>query len=174
MDESSRSSGQYQDPNYLPFYYHLGRAFDPRRVFFIGLDLGLQVSCLLKGCGTPKSVHCVQPRTESFYSPRLAVSNVKYAAGRRFPIQVRVGDPDDDFLRSCAGVDMALVSHEMNSDSLMECMGLCWGLLAPGGHLCVDRLCHRDSRGVFRDFCKSRGCDSHVFDTRYGSGIAAR
>jgi hypothetical protein len=140
----------------------------------LGFDLGLQAACLLKGCDAPESAHCVQPRSESFYSPRLAVSNVRAAAGRRFPLQVRVGEPDGDFLRSCEGVDMAVVTQEMNSDALMECMGLCWGLLAPGGHLCVDRLCHRDSARVFRDFCKSRGCESSLFDTRYGSGIAAR
>lgn len=175
IDESSRLTGQYQDPNYLPMYYHMGRVFDPKRVLCVGLNLGLHVSCLLRGCRSPESAVCVESPSESFYSPRLAVSNIKSAAGRRFPVRVHVGDLHDPSLaNSCRGTDMAAVTYEMGSDELMHCMDFCWASLSNGGVMCVDRLSHKDSRAVFDDFCRAKGASPFFLATRYGSGIVER
>lgn len=175
VDDSSRLAGQYQDPNYFPFYYHMGRAFSPTRILCVGLNIGLHVSCLLKGCGGPESAVCVELQSDSFYSPRIAVSNIKSVAGRRFPVMVHVGDLLDARLESvCRGMNMSLITLEMGSDSLMQCMDFCWESLSPGGVMCVDRLSHGVSRAVFDDFCRSKSTKSSVFATRYGTGIAER
>ena len=175
IDDSSRLSGQYQDPNYLPFYYHVGRVFDPGRILCVGLDLGLQVSCLLKGCSQPESAFCIQEKSDSFYSPRLAISNVRASAGRRFPVAVHVGGLNDPgVFESCRGIEAAIITGEMAGDPLMESMSLCWSMLSDGGILCVDRLSCGHSEDVFRDFCRARGASSAFFGTRYGSGIASR
>lgn len=176
LDESSRHTGQYQDPRYLPFYYHLGRVFGPRRLLFVGLDIGLQLACVLKGIPNPVSALCIQPASESFYSPRLAVSNAKAAAGRRFPVVVHVGGlRDSDLLLAAEGpFDAALIIADMSDDSLMDALEFCWGRLSEGGVLCVDRLSKKGSREVFDDFCRGKGADNSFFETRYGCGIAAK
>jgi hypothetical protein len=176
IDESSRLSSQYQDPNYLPFYFHVGRVLDPKRVVCVGLDLGLQVSCLLKGCSGPESSFCVQPPSEGFYSPRLALSNVKSVAGRRFPIEAYSGRPHDHRPQEVAriGFDMAIVTRPTTSDDLMESMDFCWKGLVQGGAMVVDHLSHGESDEVFKDFCLGRSASHHVFKTRYSTGMVIR
>ncbi len=176
VDETSRLTGQYQDPNYLPFYYHMGRVFRPSRVFCIGLDLGLHLSCLLKGCPEPKSAVSLQPPSDSFYSPRLAVLNIKSAAGRKFPFFTHSGLIQDQALSASlsSGVDAVIVTREMSSDPLMEALDFCWKRLAPEGFLALDHLSHRGSEQVFLDFCKSKGAEWSFFKTRYKMGIAIK
>lgn len=176
LDESSRSSGQYQDPDYLPFYYHVARVFCPRKVFCLGLGLGLHVGCLLKGCSSPESAVCVQPPSDSFYSPRLALSNIRSAAGRRFPALAHEGRLDDPTLqRSVSGsFDLCMVTVEAPTDLLMEFMDFSWGRLRAGGLFLADRLVFGESEDVFDDFCKGRGADAMVFETRYRTGLAIR
>lgn len=176
LDESSRLTGQYQDPRYLPFYYHICRVFSPRRILLIGLDIGLQLACMLKGCAEPERASCIQRPSESFYSPRLAISNAKAAAGRKFPIVVHVGNMNDrGAIESCSGLfEAAAITAEMPSDSLMDALDFCWSRLSEGGFICVDRLSKEGSREVFDDFCKVKGAANCFFETRYGCGIAVR
>lgn len=176
LDEASRHTGQYQDPRYLPFYYHFGRVFAPRRVFFVGLDIGLHLGCMLKGCPNPELAVCLQPVSESFYSPRIAISNARAAAGGRFPVSVHVGSIEEigPSLHESQPFDAAAVTAEMQSDSLINAMELCWSRLSASGTMLVDRLSRRGSREVFEDFCKVKGASAAVFETRYGCGIVSR
>lgn len=176
LDESSRSSGQYQDPDYLPFYYHVARAFGPRRIFCLGLELGLHVSCLLKGCSDPDSAVCVQPPSESFYSPRLALSNIRSVSGRKFSALAHEGRLDDPTVQRAASgsFDLSMITVEAPSDLLMEFMDFSWSRLRAGGLLLVDRLVFGESEDVFDDFRRGRGADAMVFETRYRTGLAIR
>ena len=176
IDESSRMSVQYQDPNYLPFYFHVGRVFDPKKVVCVGLDLGLHISCLLKGCSSPSFALCIQPQSEEFYSSRLALSNIKSVAGRKFPVEIHIGRPHDQRPQSLValGFDAAIVTNESSSDKLMEAMDFCWKGLRHGGVMAVDHLTHRENEEVFEDFCRGRSASHCVFRTRYKVGMAMR
>lgn len=176
IDESSRSSSQYQDPNYLPFYFHLGRVADPSDILCVGLDLGLQLSCLLKGCSSSKSAFCIQPPSDEFYSPRLALSNVRSVAGNRFPIELHVGRPHDHRPQEAVrkGFDIALITRAMPGDDLMDSMDFCWKCLVSGGIMVVDYLSHAEGDEIFRDFCLGRSAQHHLFQTRYSSGMTMK
>lgn len=176
IDESSRSSSQYQDPNYLPFYFHVGRVVDPGAIICVGLDLGLQLSCLLKGCSSPKYAFCLQPPAEDFYSPRLALSNVRSIAGNRFPVEVHEGRPHDHRPQEAArsSADFALITRPMSGDDLMDAMDFCWGGLKSGGLMVVDYLSYGEGEEIFRDFCTGRSARHSIFQTRYSTGMAMR
>lgn len=176
IDDLSRQTGQFQDPNHLPFYFHAGRVLNPRRILCFGLEIGLQVSCLLQGCSDPELAFCVQFPTKNFYSPRVAVSNIKTVAGRRFAVGVHVGRMDEDSFPRLPGshFDMAVVTVPIPPDSLMDSMDSCWAALAESGHIVIDRLSEPRSEEVFRDFCRAKGAEFVVFETRYKVGIARK
>lgn len=175
-DEASRLTGQYQDPRYFPFYYHVARVMNPRRILCVGLELGLQLSCLLKGCQEAKEACCLQPATDDFYSPRLALSNIKSVAGSRFPVQFAFAGVGhiSDMASGAPPFDIALIVHELHGDALAECMDLCWGLVREGGCMVVDHLFRKKSESLFVDFSKFRGSGRFVFDTRYRTGIVLK
>lgn len=176
VDSPTRTATAYQDPNYLPFYFHLGRVVEPSRVFCVGLDLGLQVCCLLQGCRNPKGVFCVQPTPDGFYSPRIAMSNIRTTTSRRFPASIHIGGLNDDAVQNVRGekFDLAMIVSPMPVDSMMDSIDFCWSVLKYDGLLVVDMLDDRKAGLIFSDFCRSRGLDSQSIKTRYGTGIAGR
>jgi len=176
IDDASRFSGQYQDPNYLPFYFHVGRALSPRRTMCFGLGIGLQMSCLLQGSPSSESAFCFQPPSSSFYSPRVALSNMNRSFQRRFPCSFSEGFPNDPrFVSENKGnFDLAILAEALPTDLMMDCLGSLLLLLSEGGHMVVDRLSDGKSHEVFLDFCKARGLPHRIFKTRYGSALAEK
>jgi hypothetical protein len=174
-DESSMGPS-YQDPAYFPYYFHLGRVLRPSRMLCVGFDLGLQAGCVLQGCDSPDSMFAIQPSPSHHYSARIAVSNVKRAGGRGFPLSVYVGGIEDDSFPGIApsSFDLAFVTCFMPPDPMMNHLHFCWQSLSEGGFLSVDRLSESSSEDIFKDFCKARNVDFRLFPTRYRSGIVRK
>jgi hypothetical protein len=176
VDDPAKMATAYQDPNYLPFYFHLGRVLDPKRVFCVGAELGLQVACLLAGCSIPESALCLQPPSERFYSPRMALSNVRSATNRHFPVSVVTASLDSKPVSGLIGkgFDLSMIVVSMSVDALMDSMNICWSSVGDDGVMVVDMLIDRKSSAVFDDFCRSHNLSSRVLKTRYGTGIVSR
>lgn len=176
VDDPTKMVTAYQDPNYLPFYFHLGRVLNPKRVLCVGADLGLQVACLLAGCSDPKSALCIQLPSERFYSPRMALSNIRSATNRYFPASVITAALDSEFLSGSLGkgFDLSMIVVPMSVDSMMDSMDVCWSSVGDEGVMVVDMLADRKSSAVFEDFCSSRNLASRIIKTRYGTGIVGR
>jgi hypothetical protein len=176
MDEESRRSPPYQDPNYLPFYYHLSRHLNVRSVLHVGFNLALPLCCFLRGSSSAKSAVCLQIDSGSFYSPRLALANIKGTKGRSFPVDFHLGSVADEvFSRMISGgMDIAMVTERLGS-GLPDVLEVCWQNLNLDGFLVLDRSPPDSSEGrLFSDFCKSKNRDSVFFRTRYGTAFAAK
>ncbi len=175
FDENSRKSSQYQDPNYLPFYFYLSKCVSANSILQIGLNLGLEICCFLQGNKNVSSFFGFQTQTEQFYSERLAFSNIKdinkkinldYYYGRIY---------DEEFNKKANNFDLILISENSNFDKIKDCFLICWEKLNSNGFLVVDYL-NYDKKNYknFIDFCKSVNRKESVFKTRYGVGIVQR
>lgn len=176
VDSSSKTTSAYQDPNYLPFYFHLGRVLNPKSVFCLGPEIGLQVGCLLEGSSNSVSATCVQPPSDSFYPARLALSNIRFATSRRFPVSLHIGDLSGEVASKVVGerFDLAMIAIRMTVDAAMDSMAFCWSLLGEDGVMVVDMLDEGKVGLVFEDFCRARNLDRAFVKTRYGTGIVGR
>lgn len=172
LDEDSRKTGQYQDPNYLPFYYHLSKFFSPKSVLNVGLDLGLPICCFLAGGPRPEGVFLFQRRSEAFYSPRIALSNVRDVMPKASPVYHN-GLISDETLARFAGLDMVLVTGRYDCDEVREILDTCWGLLNLDGVLVLDHS-HGKNSDVFSSFCKAQNRPHVMFDTRYGHSLTQK
>ena len=177
IDESSRKSGQYQDPRHLPFYYYLARAMEASSVLHIGFDLGLPLCCFLQGSPSTGRILGFQRRNKDFYSPRLALSNLKDVKGKGFDAECYHGgilDPELHALMS-KGFDLVLITERLNSDQLSETLDVCWNYLRTDGFLVVDHAKSDKSMGeVFSSFCNAKNCPFVLFETRYGAGLTQK
>lgn len=177
IDEDSRRSPQYQDPNYLPFYYHLAKCVSPASVLHIGLNLALPLCCFLRGSNSAKRCMGLQIRSRDFYSPRLAIANVRDVKGRSFPAGFHIGDVTDEaFLRLVsAGVDLAMITEKVESSRLSDFLEVSWQSLSLDGVMVLDRASAGSAEGrIFADFCRSKNRDFVFFDTRYGTALAMK
>lgn len=176
IDEGSRRSGQYLDPNYLPFYYYLSGLTSPRDILHIGLELGLPICCFLIGSKTAATATCFQRRISGFYSPRIALSNIKDAKGRKFPVEFHNGLIIDREMQDkmSGGFDLVMITEKSSPDELQESLDVTWEKLRLDGFLVVDHMSEKDRAMVFNNFCKAKDRPSANLQTRYGVSIVQK
>jgi predicted O-methyltransferase YrrM len=176
VDEHSRSTSQYQDPNYLPFYYYLSRFVSPRSMLHVGLDLALPSCCFLSGCSSVERLLCFQRREKTFYSPRIAMSNLRDAKPS-LSVDYYYGGINDLEMehKMREGFDMAVITSKMNNDDMSDCLEICWRSLRLDGILVVDHTRSvRQIGELFEAFCKVQNRPCIFFDTRYGTGATQK
>lgn len=174
IDENSRRSGQYLDPNYLPFYYHLSKFVHPKEILHVGLDLGLPSCCFLLGSKSVTGVLGFQRKSKFFYSPRIAVSNMRDVKGKKLNVGFHYGSIlDDDMQKKMSGgVDLVLITERCSHDQISETLEVCWERTRLDGFLVVDHISGKDGFGdVCRNFCKSKNAPFIDLATRYGTMI---
>lgn len=177
LDEASRKTSQYQDPNYLPFYYYLAKFSVSKTVFQVGLDIGLPICCFLKGCPSVERVLAFQRSEGSFYSPRLATSNIRSVRPSGIHLDLHVGNFLDEKIESMIspGLDAALVTSPYGDDQLNDMLYVIWKYLNLDGMIVVDHMrSEQKSLEVFKSFCKAQNRDCVFFETRYGSAVVRK
>lgn len=177
LDEDSRKTGQYQDPNYLPFYYYLSKSVNPKTILQVGLDLALPLCCFLTGSPMTERVLAFQKREASFYSPRIASLNIRKVRPSNISISFHLGSFLDESLESMisVGFDLALVTSRLKDEELNDVLYLSWKHMNLDGFMVVDHLGSSPRcLDVFKSFCKAQNRDYVFFDTRYGNVVVRK
>jgi predicted O-methyltransferase YrrM len=171
LNEASRQTPAYSDPKYVPFYYHLGGLIYPKNVLEIGLDLGLLGGCFLKACKTAEKYVAFQQKTTEYYSPRLAISNIK--SNFKGDIDYYVGEITDFVPKIATNYwDLIIINEELNFDRHLLCLDLLWQHLSVGGIIIMESLRrHNPAKEAFLAFSASQNREATVFQTRYGTGF---
>jgi|SaaInlV_165m_DNA_1040744.scaffolds.fasta_scaffold01469_3 predicted O-methyltransferase YrrM len=176
IDESSRKSGAYADPLYMPFYYHLGKHISPKSYIQIGFNLGLSSACFMKSCNSVEDFLAFQRKNEVFYSSRLSIKNVKNHYKNNFSFY-HGGFHDEAFEKSVHSKkwDLIMVNERILYDTHLECLEILWPFLSSGGFLVVDRVVSdKSAKDSFSNFCNIKNRDPFVIKTRYGVGIVQK
>ena len=169
LDEDSRYAPAYQDPAYLPFYYHLGKYIHPENLVDIGFGLGLNTGCFLKSCHSVKRVTAFQEISE-FYSPRLATKNLRDLSK---DLEIKSYSKDQEFLDEVASYkqDLVFVNEKLPYDRLRDFLTVTWNSLNDNGMVVVDYLTDPIVNQAFIDFSKIENRNSVIFETRYRTGV---
>jgi predicted O-methyltransferase YrrM len=135
VDERIRSSSIYQDPDYIPFYYHLGKYISPKNVLVFGLGLGFSISCFLKTNKSVRNILAFEPKSKEYYSPRLGLSNVKDQYQGR--LDYHSGHFLDEQLKN--KWDLILFDFEAGYDDLRNCLDFLWDSLSLDGYFVIEK-----------------------------------
>jgi hypothetical protein len=178
IDEISRKSGQYQDPFYLPFYYHFSKFINPKSVMQIGLYLGLPLCCFLQGNGNIERLFCFQNKNDKqYYSEKLAFSNIKDIL-KNVDILYYYGSLFDVNFQKKVELnwDLVLINEEnINIDYLNSVLDISWKFTNLNGFIVVDKVkSDKNVKTCFLNFCKINNRDPVIINTRYGTGIIQR
>ncbi len=176
IDDNSKKSSQYQDPNYLPFFYYLSKFVKPKNLLHVGFNLALQSCCFLQGSETVNKVVGFQRKDSNFYSPRLAISNLKDVK-RKINIDFYYGNIIDlQFTQKLSDkFDLIIITENANEDITKESLDVCWNYLNLDGFLILDYLKGNYNLNLlFENFCKSKNKDYIVFKTRYETGLVQK
>lgn len=174
IEEESRKSPQYQDHFYLPFYYHLGKYIEPKKILQIGLNLGLEICCFLQSNNSTEDFYGFQNKDNNFYSERIAISNIK--STKKIKINYYYGQIyDQKFLDDLNNFDMVIINEKSNFDQINDTLDICWKYLNLDGVLVFDNVNYdKKINKIFFDFCKSQNREGQTYKTRYGTGIVQK
>jgi hypothetical protein len=180
LDESSRTTGDYNDFNYFPFYYHLGKQLTPKVVYQIGAKLGLVGACFLRSCKTVEQWLAMDQ--DRYLAARIIESNLKLHT--KYSENATPGGPigymglNDSMLdktTSCTfdfpGFDLGLLTENFGPERYLKHLNFLWRYLTPEGLLVADYI---NSDDVFHEFCRVKNREPMIFNTRYGVGIIQR
>lgn len=160
-DERTRSTPDYQDPTYLPFYYHLGKYLTPKNILAFGFGLGFSLSCFLKTNKTAENILAFESKSKDYYSPRLGLSNVKdHFDGQ---INYYCGYFLDKPLQQ--PWDLIFFDYEASYDDLRNCLDFLWDTLVLDGYLVIEKTAA--SKKAVTDFLSTVNRPSVAFPTRY-------
>lgn len=172
IDENSRKSPAYLDPNFAGFYYHLGKKIQAESMLEIGFDLGLLSASFLTSCKTVKKFLGFCENDEQFVSTRLGLKNIKKVLkGIR---ECYVGSLYDQDLQPyiSSGFDLVIITAEKNYDKHLEYFDFVWSHLNENGVIAIDNLIkNQPAKQAYMAFSKSKNREPMIFKTRYGVGL---
>ena len=174
IEEASKSSYAYSDPRFIPFYYHLSKYVQPVSMIELGARLGLFSGTFLKGCETVENLVLFQEETKDFYSPKLALKNVRKSYKKQLHFHYgKISDKDfSSHLKT--DWDLAIINEELDYDTHLYYLEAVWENLNLDGYIVMDWLSRGALRQAFEDFCKRVNRQGCVFPTRYGTGMVRK
>jgi predicted O-methyltransferase YrrM len=177
INENDRRTSAYTDPNYIPFYYHLGKLIQPKSVVEIGLRLGLTGAAFTRSCHSVERYLALQESNAiNYYSVRLAKANIRdHFKGELY---THVGSIEDDGFSAMLESqewDLGIVNDEVGYDHHLLILETVWERIAMGGWLVCDYVAsHRPAKRAWDGFCKARNRTPEFFPTRYGVSIVQK
>lgn len=174
LNEQSRKTSAYVDPNNIPFYYYLGKHFKCKNLIEIGTGAALNSCCYFKGCKDVENFLAYQNKEKDFYSSRFAIKNINKNYKNNF--EFYYGNlKDDDFNREIIKHEWDLVLFNENKflyDDLLFILSKLWLNTSSGGLFVVNHLNSDEVvKNCFYNFCKIKNSENIVLNTRYGIGI---
>ena len=173
IDEDSRKTAAYLDPNYSCFYYHLGKYIEPNSLCEFGFDLGLLSSCFLISCKSVERFFGYKKQSEEFSSMRIGASNIKLVLKKEKNFYTgNLFDQEFIDIFSPNSWDLVILNCEDKYDKHLEYLEVIWSSLSENGLIIaeyIDR--HTPGKDAFFAFCVSKNRKPVIFQTRYGTGV---
>ncbi len=177
INENDRRASAYTDPNFIPFYYHLGKLITPQSVVEIGVRLGLTGTALGRSCKSlTRYLALQQSNSEEYYSIRLAKANIHdHFKGELY---THVGSVDDDEFSARLEAqkwDLVIVNDEVSYDQHLLLLETVWDHISFGGWLVCDYIqSHRPAKKALDGFCAAKNRTPEFISTRYGVSIVQK
>ena len=173
LNEQSRKTSAYVDPNHIPFYYYLGKYYKPKSLIEINTGAALNSCSFFKSCKTVESFIAFQTKEEDFYSSRFALKNINKNYKNNFKL-LYCHLKNEEFSKEIESNEWDLLFINENSfsyDNLLFLMSKVWAHTSLNGLFVVNYLNNEIVKSCFENFCKIKNSEHVVLNTRYTLGI---
>jgi hypothetical protein len=167
LNFSSKNSPEFNDFNYLPFYYHLGNYLKPKKVIQIGSKLGLVGACFLKSCKTVEEWTIYEDFNQNY---RFVDSNLRLNGCKNILFK----NIKKDEVENNKNTDIAFLSEKFDNEKTVIFLEFLWNSLKNDSYLIVDYIKDDQISEIFQNFYFIKNRKPILFNTRYGLGILKR
>ena len=172
IDESSRKSPSYTDPNFAGFYYHLGKYVKPASLLEVGFELGLFSGSFLTSCKSVQRFCGYHESNPSFFSFRIGSRNIKkvFKGQKHFVDADKYDENFEKLLKQ--GWDMIIYPLENKYDRQLDLFEFFWPYLNENGIIVCDNIRRSSStKEAFEAFVFSKNREHVNFETRHGTAL---
>jgi predicted O-methyltransferase YrrM len=165
LDKDTKFTQSFVDPKYFPFFYYLGKTFQPKNLLEIGFGLGLVSGCFFQGCNTVEKFVAYQEKRDEFYSHRLGLKNIRCVYNKKFKFTNDIFNLSDTF-------DFVIINDDNYSlDRYRFILDIIWNNLNENGVLAVDHAKYGEKicNTALKEFIKMNSPESVFINTRYGT-----
>lgn len=169
IDESSRLSGAYDDPTFIPFFYYLGKWYKSKSLLEIGFNIGICSGCYLKSCKETERFVAFQEISENYF-PNIGIKNIKKIYKNNFNFYM--GNSSDESFESLISdkFDLILINQRFDREKFKFYIDFCWNYLNEDGIMVCDYINENNKKDVFNSFNYYIN-DRFYLKTRYGIAI---
>jgi hypothetical protein len=175
-DPRLKSDSYFNDPSFIPFFFHLGKYIKPVNVLEFEVNLGICSGLFLSRCKTVKHLSCFQQRSPVHYSLDFAKHNIRLYY--RHDLDIYYGNHHDEQMIEKIQArkwDLIIVNGKYGYDQNMQIFDMVWDFLTPDASLIVDYIDYdKNVNQAYSDFCKIKNRDRIKFKTRYGVGVITK
>lgn len=172
IDELSRKSPSYCDPNYAGFYYHLGKYIRPNSLMEFGFDLGLFSACFMIRCKSVNNYFGFRDYDGTYFSHRIGAKNIKRSY--RGKAKYHYGNIHDNVFDKVFQQtwDMVIFSSEEKYDKHLQYFDFVWPHLNENAIIVCDNIKRNSpTREAFEAFAHSKNREFTFFATRHGTMV---
>lgn len=167
----------FDDPTYLPFYYHLGKILNKtKNLLEFGFDLGLPSGCFIKNCESIDTFASFRKKTDQYYTKRLGLSNIHNILRKKFDLWI--GDESDpEFIKIVLSRKwdcVIICDNKQKEQTYRAYLDLVWNQMMYEGLIIVDFLKEPPVKSAYQSFCKIQNRQTFTIDTSRGTGIIQR
>lgn len=174
LGEEYRSTPAYMDAMNFPFYYHLGKYIQPKKVLEVGFELGYRTGCFFQSCKTVEDFQAIATYTGEYYNARLGLKNIKSVYKSNFKLIMSTLKNTTTTLADMGiGYDLAFVNQEMNFDECRSILDTIFKMMKIDG-LIVCCFLTTKCKDAFLSICKIHNREYLLIPTRYGTGITTK
>ncbi len=167
----------FNDPTYLPFYYHLGRFLKGyKNLIEFGFDLGMPGGCFIEGCSNIQNYVAFRKNKEGFYPKRLGISNIHNILKKKFDLWIGE-ETDPEFIKMVLlnKWDCVIISDNgQNEKTVRAYLDLVWNQMMHEGIIVVDFLNESPVKKAYESFCKLQNREIFTIPTLRGTGLLQR
>lgn len=166
IDDDSRLASAFGDPRNTPFYYYLGKYFQPSSVLEIMPGAGIYSSALVRGHKDIKSYYGWHIDTSGeYYNPRLFFRNIK-TVSRKIDVRLK---RDQNNIEVALGYDYDLIilSYGLEKGIGLDLLEVAWSKMKDSSAMVINQV-DNSNKSLSETFCGRIGRSPTYISTRYG------
>lgn len=168
VDQNFKKNIKYNDSQYLPFFYYLGKELKCKNFFELGVNLAIFSGCFFRSCKTVEYYLGFQQKKDDFFNTNIPRSNISLSYRKQCDFYI--GDFFDKELQDkMTKFDLVFINEEYSFDKYFGiCESIYLNNLNKDGIMIFSNLNKKNSFDIYENISKGYRLKNKNFFNKIG------